>query len=368
MNSVRVISVFIITLLAGSCVTEFIPEVTEARDLLVVQGILTDQPVASTVKLSLSMPLGDSMYTIPVQKAQVYIKDDLDNTHKLTEKESGCYYTNPNFFRGIPGRKYALLLETYRGTYSSSFMEMKPVPPIDSVYYEKIFIKTNQLGQKVEGCQIYIDTHDTLNHTRFFRWNYSETWEFRLPFNVPNNDCWITVNSNQILIRNTTYLEQARVDHFPLIKISTESDDRLRVKYSMLVNQYSLTEEEYHYWEKLQKIFQESGGLYDVTPMTVQGNIQCIENPEEQVLGYFSVSAVSSQRIFIKDNFAGFKDLYSSCPYATVSINATIRYLGIIYWVIIWNYDEGTKTYTDQYRCADCTTRGTTEKPDFWPD
>jgi hypothetical protein len=368
MSFLRIISVFFIMLMAGGCVTEFIPEVTEDRDLLVVEGLLTDQPVANRVRLYLSMSIGDSLYAIPVHGAQVFIKDDLGGLHDLREKEPGCYYTNPILFRGIPGRKYLLLADTYKGSYASPFIEMKPVPPIDSVYYRKIFIKTNELGQTIEGCQIYLDTHDSTNNTRFFRWNYTETWEFRIPYNVPNNTCWITEQSNEVFLTNTSYLSESSVRQFPLKKIGTEKDDRLKVKYSIIVNQYSLSEEEYYYWEKIQKIFQQSGGLYDIIPMTVQGNISCIENPEEQVLGYFSVSSVASQRIFIDDYFSGFKDVYSGCPYATVPINQVIRYLGIYYWIIIWNYDEGTKTYTDQYRCYDCTTRGTIEKPDFWPD
>ncbi len=44
-------------LLAGSCVSKFIPEVNEASELLVVEGLITDQPGIYTVKLSKSVPL-----------------------------------------------------------------------------------------------------------------------------------------------------------------------------------------------------------------------------------------------------------------------------------------------------------------------
>jgi hypothetical protein len=368
MNIFKLISFIILILLGGGCVTEFIPETNDARQKLVVEGLITDQPVRNKVKLSLSMPIGDSLYSIPVHNAQVYVREYLGTSHKLTEIEPGSYYTNPAIFKGIPGHSYSLLILTLNGRYESPNVEMKPVPPIDSVYYEKIFVKLNQLGEPVEGAQIYIDTHDSLNNTKFFRWNYTETWIFRLPYNVQNNVCWITEESDKILLANTSYLAESSVSHFPIRKIATEKDDRLKERYSIMVNQYSISEEEFRYWEKIQKISERSGGLYDVTPMTVIGNIQNTIDPEEQVMGFFSVSAVSSRRIYIEDAFAGFKNLYTTCPFATVPINQTIRYLGEIYWIIIMNYDEGTKTYTDQYRCADCTTRGTTVKPDFWPD
>lgn len=367
MKTLNLIAVLFFILLSAGCVTEFVPEISESENVLVVEGLITDQPAANRVRIALSMPLSNLTDPVPVTSAIVTVKDDLGNSHELREREPGNYYTNPAGFRGEPGRKYFLLIESYMGTYTSSWMEMVPVPPIDSVWYEKEFVKLNQLGQVVEGCQIYLDTHDPLNNARFFRWNYSETWIFRLPYDVPNSVCWITEESNRIFLTNTSYLAESAVKRMPVRKIATETDDRLKELYSIQVNQYSLNEEEFRYWEKIRKISDNTGGLYDVVPMTIQGNMKNINDPDQLVLGFFSVSALSSQRIFIRDYFAGQKNLYTGCPYATVPISATIRYLGQIYWVIIMNYDDMTKTYTDQLRCADCTTRGTTVKPDFWP-
>jgi len=368
MKKLYIISILIIFILANGCVTEFEPEITESEHLLVVEGLITDQHEASRVKLSSSTVLGESLTPVPVSGAHVRIQNDLGESHILAEKEPGSYYTNPDSFRVIPGRKYALFLDTPMGNYASDYCELVGVPPVDSVYYEKEFIKYNPAGGIVEGCQIYLDAYDPSGKTRYFRWDYTETWLFRLPYNVPNNACWITLRSGKILLANTAYLTESKISRFPLTKIGTETDDRLLEKYSIMIDQFSLNEDEYRYWEKIGKIAQESGGLYDVTPMTIEGNIHPLDDPEGKVLGYFSVSSVSSGRLFIDDIFQGYKNLYASCPYATVPKNWTIPYLGTQYWVIIVNEDEQTKTYTDQIRCADCTTRGTTEKPDFWPD
>ncbi len=362
-----IIFILILIILANSCINEFEPDIAEVTPILVVEGLLTDQQVANKVKLSSSMMPGEALVPVPVTGAQVRIQDDQGNTHRLTEKEPGCYYTNPAVFKGIPGRKYALFIDSYVGDCASPYCEMVPVPPIDSVYYEKVLIKTNELGLPVEGCQIYVDTHDETDSSKFFRWDYTETWIFKLPYDVPNNICWRTSGSDRIYLANTTYLAEPRISRFPLIKIPTETDDRLQEKYSVLVNQYSLNEDEFRYWEKIEKIAQQSGGLYDVTPMTIEGNMRRLEDPSEKVLGYFSVSAISSQRIFIKDIFKGFKDPYKSCAYETLPIYRAVPGIGETYWVIIWDYDLQIKVITDQLRCVDCTTRGSTEKPDFWP-
>jgi len=253
------------------------------------------------------------------------------------------------------------------GDCASPYCELVPVPPIDSIYYEKIIVKTNELGHPVEGCDIFLDTHDPSGTARFFRWNFTETWIFRLPYDVPNRICWRSVPSDRILLANTNYLSASEINRFPVIRIPTETDDRLSDKYSIMVNQYSLNEEEYRYWEKIQKMSEQSGGLYDITPMTVEGNMRRLEDPEKKVLGYFSVSSVSSRRFFIEDTFKGFKNIYRSCPTDTFPILHAIPFLGQTCWVIIRDQDLGIKIITDQLRCADCTTRGTTIKPDFWP-
>ncbi len=42
-----------------------------------------------------------------------------------------------------------------------------------------------------------------------------------------------------------------------------------------------------------------AGTLFDPTPTAIPGNIYCIDNPEEPVLGYFEASGVSTRRVFI---------------------------------------------------------------------
>jgi hypothetical protein len=49
----------IVLLITGSCITQFVPDFTEAMDALVVDGILSDNPAIPTrVILTRSLPLG----------------------------------------------------------------------------------------------------------------------------------------------------------------------------------------------------------------------------------------------------------------------------------------------------------------------
>lgn len=364
-------------LLLNGCIKEFIPVVAEGKELLVVQGLISDAQEPNIIKLSKSLPLGEISAARPVSGCFVTITDDLGNAVSLSESQPGTYIT-PSYFRGLTRRFYTLHINTnsefnYRN-YQSSPMEMIPVPPVDSIYYEKTVIKKAEgFFRGVDGCQIYLDTEDPENRCKFFRWDFSETWLLRLHFDVPNNTCWISDKSHSINIKSTSAFDKARINRFPINYI-TNITDRLRKKYSILVNQYSLNEDEYIYWEKIQNIAVKVGGLFDIIPASVPSNIICIEAPAEKVLGYFSVSAISSKRIFIEDEFKGIIDQYADCATDTLLGGPdSIPGLGISVWTL---FDFAatpfgpprTRILTETKGCADCTERGTIEKPDFWQD
>jgi hypothetical protein len=374
-NTIKILSVL---LLFSSCITQFVPETTETQELLVVEGLLTDQPEPNIVKLSKSMPLGKKSNVIPLSSCTVYITDDLGNTTSLYQTEPGTYATDPSIFRGIVGRKYTLKIFTNGSmpggySYQSLPMEMKPVPPIDSLYYEKLLLQppVGALPSQ-EGCKIYIDTHDEADNCKFYRWDYSETWEFRLPFSYPvNTTCWFTAGSSAINVKNTSILSENLIIGFPLIYINNESD-RLKEKYSILVNQYSVSQDEFDYWEKLQNFTEEVGSLYDIVPSSIPSNISCIENPAEMALGYFSVSARASKRLMIDEYFSGIVNLYKDCVSDTVYNGAPISNLNVYTWILEDRrppgYSPPYQVITNTKGCADCTVRGTTTMPSYWND
>jgi hypothetical protein len=247
---------------------------------------------------------------------------------------------------------------------------MLSIPQVDSLFYEKKVIEEpyeNFSGK--DGCQIYLSTHDPENICKYYRWNFEETWKIQLNFSIPIKVCYISERSNSIDIKTTTNYLESIVEKHPVVFISNVTD-RLKYEYSILVNQYSMNEDEYSYWEKLQNVTQETGGLYDIITSSIPSNLICNENPEEKVLGYFSVSAKSTKRIFIKDQFAGIFDPYAICVsdsfgYVPPGVNETI-------WLLIphpcsFPCNTWYETTTD-VNCTDYTIRGTTAKPDFWKE
>jgi hypothetical protein len=364
---------FVLMFLIYSCIEEFIPVVQEEKELLVVQGLITDQMESDTILLSKSMPFGQQSEAKPMSGCYVTITDNFGSQIGLTEKKEGTYVVPP-YFHGVAGRSYTLHIKTNASnknlSYESYPVEMKPVPPVDTIYYEKIVVKDRyQNYGGLDECKIYLDTHDPSNNCRYYRWDFSETWVLRLLFPVDNMTCWVSDKSRDLNIKSTEALDEARIIRQPVTYI-TNVTDRLKREYSILVNQYSLNEDEYIYLEKIKSLMVDVGGLYDKIPASIPNNLFCIENPNEKVLGYFSVSAKSSKRIFIQDDFAGIIDRYTDCIDDTIWGEYDPPELNYTAWVLIDHPAErGPRMRVLSYTkgCADCTVRGTNIKPDYWP-
>ena len=364
-----------VLLLLNSCITQFIPKTSEDKEILVVEGLITDQPAMSSVKLSKSLPLGGKSAAKTLSGCLITVSDDLGSIVNFTESSPGTY-TPSGSFTGASGRFYTLHIKSNSVqtgfNYESFPVEMRAVPPIDSVYYEKkTIVEGDNYNQKQEGCQIFVNTHDPSDNCKFFRWEYTETWKFILPYPVKNKACWVSSNSDIINIKSTSVLGDDKISRYPLNFVSNLSD-RLRVKYSILVNQYSLNEDEYLYWEKLQNISEQVGGLYDIIPSSVPSNMFSFADPNEKVLGYFSVSAITSKRIFIRDFFEGTVTPYTDelCVADTIPGLGPIQNLNYSVWILSQSSipPPPYTVTTHEKGCSDCTVRGTNVKPDFWLD
>ena len=371
MINIRIILAIITTAYFGlSCVREFDPGIETNQELLVVEGMITDQDRSNRIILSKSTKIGMPVGETPVSGAIVTIADENGYITTLTESPAGTYSTDSTLFRGRIGGSYSLNIKINERVYETDFIEMKPVPDIGSLYYEKVIFSNSRDTTDIdEGCRIYLDSYDPSGACLYYRWDYNETWEYVIPYAVTNKVCWVSERSREILIRKTSLYSQARIEKFPVLLITNESD-RLKETYSILVRQYSLNEEEFSFWEKIKNVSENVGNLYDVTPVAIKGNIRCCNDPGETVLGYFSVSAVSEKRLFIHDHFFGLPHFMTYCATDTLSGMLPETGLNSEYWVIEDFGDEIPPFWviTTYKECADCSTRGTRARPLYWEE
>ena len=364
---------YLLLALAAGCVDPYRPpEIAAPNTYLVVDGFLnTAVGETTTFKLSRTQNLTDSKSPTLVTKATVTIESDRNAKYTLREGTSGVYSVSG--IQPQTGEKFRLRIKTATSEYLSEMVPVKQTPAIDSVTW------------KVDGAgvRISVNTHDRNNNTRYYRWEYDETWEFNSAFfsgyEVKNKQviqrqedifrCWTGAKSRSILIGSSAKLSQDVISQNPLLFIDGYSV-KLGLKYSILVKQYALTQEAHQYWEQLSKTTESIGSLFDPQPTQVTGNIQCLTNPNEPVLGYFSAGTISTKRMFIRRiELPYWRTItaYDDCVIAdTLSTKELIdnKYPNQI---PLKEVDMMPGQYeTGDSQCVDCRLRGTNVKPAFW--
>ena len=371
---------YIICVLAifSTCIYKFDPPSEGYENLLVVEALLSDGDEAFEVRLSRSIPI-DKYNFLPEEFAHVSLSDDAGNIVDLFEANPGRYLSYPDF-RAYTGREYQLFIQTADGKqYASESVLLRETPPIDSVYYRYEERVVAGSENNVPGLQIYVTTHDMNNNTWYYRWEYSETWEFRTKYNSTLiwedgmtkereeqiNQCWKNNESSGVLVNTSKNLNEDIISELPLVFISNETD-RLSIKYSILVKQYALSERSYNFWKDLEKINENLGTLFDPQPYVLQGNIHNVSDENDVVLGYFDASAIQQERIFIaRGEFPYFATPgYPSCKDTIVSyglIPAMIRQD----FMLVGQVPMGRYLLSEE-PCIDCRLTGTNIQPDFW--
>ena len=132
------------------------------------------------------------------------------------------------------------------------------------------------------------------------------------------------------------------------------------------------------------KLLNEAGGdLFDKQPFSVVGNIKNVNHPSKNALGYFQVSSVSSNYIYITNTDISDLDLsryhYPCEKYMASKDDFPFE----VEWSFVYNWalGEGYSFYAKETSsgtligllfarpfCTDCTLSGELEEPDFWVD
>jgi Domain of unknown function (DUF4249) len=378
-----------VVLLVG-CTDPYMPDVISAPpSYLVVDGYLNPQGI-STIKLSRTFAIASKAAPPVETKATVYMEDEAGTRTLLREGPVGTYtsaFTTLN-----PARRYRLHLNTLAGKeYASDYVPVKITPPIDAVNWRA----------ENSGLNIYVNTHDATNTTQYYRWETDETWEIRSPYNpaieyangairniaVPYPVlCWGNAHSTVVQLYKTTSLTQDMVVDFPLRRVPASSE-RLNWQYSLLVQQYALTREEYAYWELLRKNTESIGSLFDPQPAQLTGNVHCLSNAADLALGFVSAHTLVERRIFVKrSDLPGAWRVptgYESClPPDTLFLDRPAPPPPKPAEVLQSAFGSGEflpiePLYTPTLRvfaytfkprdCVDCRTRGSSVKPSYWP-
>ncbi len=374
--------VFVCTLLAG-CVDPYYPEFEDSQESLVVEALITDQPGWQVIYLSRSSPVNERVKS-PEADAYVSVSDDRGRSVEFLEQDPGAYYARMTAGELSAGTTYRLNIVTSDGEVYESEPERfpSPSPSIDRLYWKFETVGTDDRNESVNGIQFYLDLEAEADRGRNFRWELVETWEYQAanpidyyfdglmhpwpdPFSY--HTCWITKKIDQIYTATSRNAESNTIKGFPLNFVSEESR-RLHTRYSLQVLQYSLNDEAYDFWKRIEEQNQESGGIYERQPDYISGNMYNMNDQEEHVLGFFDLCPVSERRIFV-DSIAELNYPEIDCPLEIIMHPSTRpSWMGIPFYLVSFNpLKVGPPYGVGTHLCFDCRNGGgTIIKPDFW--
>lgn len=357
-----------------ACKEEYYPPVTATQQAyLVVEGVLnTSGPTG--IRLSLTTPLYGSASLNPVFSAKVEVEGKDNRIYSLQPQSDGTYGSQNLGLAA--GAEYRLLIQLPNGKkYASDYVLARETPPIDSISWER----------DGRGVEIFVTTHDPSNNTRYYRWDYQETWEIRsryfasykyvngtvVPRDLVNDNvyyCWRENASSSILLASSAKLSEDVIFSKPLLEIPAR-DEKLAVRYSILVKQYALDQKSYEFLQAMKKNTESLGSIFDPQPAELRGNIHSLSDPQEIVIGYITASSVTEKRIFIDvAQLPGWGYSYSCQSTEVANDPDSFKK----YYPMLMPYDARkiglsiVSYYSSDASCVDCTTRGVNRKPSFW--
>jgi hypothetical protein len=372
-------------MIAG-CKKPYNPTVISSNNnYLVVEGVINAGSDPTVISLSQTVNLSNGVQTSALNDYMVNIQDEAGNSIELTSQGNGKY-TSGSGLNLNQTKKYRLHIAHDEKEYASDYIAVKKTPSIDSVGFVP----------KGSNLNLYVSTHDATNNTRYYRWDFEETWKFHARYesgvlvdpvtksirarkeSEASYYCYTSDLSSNILISSSAKLVSDVIFQAPLTTIPSTSE-KISVRYSVLVKQYALTKEAYAFWENIKKNTEQLGSIFDAQPSQLQGNIHSVTNPAEPVIGYISITNVQQKRIFV-DNSQLPINWFPIYPY-NCEIDSALIYnpksmLHEVQGSIIDGGGIPIAPIVDQgfvigyifstLECTDCRIRGLSQPPLFW--
>ncbi len=361
---------------------------------LVVEGVINSGPGNTTIKLSRTSMLTDGTYVIET-RANVTVMDQNNRAYPLSEDVTGQYTAN-----GLnldPGLTYRLRIDADGKEYLSDYVAVNDNPPIDTISW----------NYASDGLHIAANSHDLQNKAKYFQWDYVATWEIHSayipaikyspndpyfvtyfdPFKWWLNDsskykCWQSDTSQQFILGSTIKYSVDTLSN-PLTVIEPGSV-KLSVLYSINVRQYTYSKEGYEFLQKMKRNSEQLGSVFDAQPSDVKGNIHCVSKPDEMVIGYVSSCPIQEKRTYISNTDIPGWNYVSGCSLLVQNNDpAFIRandydadgvtpHILPVYFItrnpsfpppngVIFTFTAA------DIGCVDCSHKGTSTKPAFWP-
>jgi hypothetical protein len=313
MKKKRISFLFIIQvfLIVSACKQIYDPHLAETGETLVVEALMTNDPETYYVKLSSTIPYNSTFTDRPVTNASVSVTDVTDNSILLfSETRDGYYtFTADSGARGVIGHSYVLHIVTTEGERFESLPELlNGTSGLDTVYGQleerNVLIESTSDGstlyKKVAYLNIMADIKNTEPVSRGIRFRPKWLWEMidyheDCSFNCPPPTyIWKYYEDGQYSISETKDhqgLREQPAGSVQLAYFKMLYHEQHLAYIVLILNNYYLNEDSYGFYKDVKEQLAANNAIFDPITTQIEGNIQCLNDPEKKALGLFEVSS-----------------------------------------------------------------------------
>lgn len=382
MNAIIAIAVFTL----ASCIAPYEGVVQGFDDVLVVNSVITNENKRHEVLLSRSYRFEDENGPEPEEGASVVMRVGNGDQFLFEEIQAGRYLSLEAFAAEL-NNDYKLSITTNDGkSYESNSMQL----PTASTAIDEVYVERTINDNGVDGLGIFVDTFDPINNSKYYRYDFIETFKVIAPFWSPydivyigesvfgpqfnvilrereERICYGSARPTFINVVNTLNLSEDRLTK-QLVRFIPSDNYIISHRYSILVKQYVQSPEAFAYYEALADLIQSSSAVFsEDQPGFLAGNLFSVDNLNEKVVGFFEVATIDEKRIFFD-----YQDYYPDEELPAYAVDCIIAERGDteeLKEVVL----DGTAVFYDQNplrttrrACGDCTVLGSNKAPEFW--
>ncbi len=276
---------------------------------IIIQGMVTDQEGADTIKITVGYPVDGSYYPrVGVAGARMIVTDDAGNRDVLTDIGLGYYVTDS--IEGKLGRTYTLRGKLRDGTEFISTPEtLNPSGSIDSIYFKFVSGKNVSTGMDEDGFNVYVNSTAAPQSSLRLRWRFRGTYKVvtdpslivQVPLPCAQGCecciCYAKEYDNSPILSDTrvtgTGIISGTFVHYIPINGFTFTE-----RYRVDVEQMEISKPVYDFYFAVKSQFQNATSLFQPPFFALTGNVETVSG-SKKLIGLFSAGAVVSRHIYI---------------------------------------------------------------------
>lgn len=348
---------FIVLTSSVGCLSEIdidIPSDT-GDNIVIVSKLSMAERSSIEVRISGLSSFSESDVPITINNAVVSLMDANGNSEIVPPKGDGRYESN--IFR-VPiedGQLYQLIVEVNGNRYESDLEKLNAVPKAIKIEHDEVVrAELNDSGNIVDKryVRFFIDTPLTSSGSDdkvYLKWDFLGVYKYvettvDSPFPPVTKTCYIDqlLNLDKIAIYNGPESREQILEKEFLLE--EEINHRFSRGFYLTAYQQTLSEGAFEYWEQIKTITDLSGNFFEDPPGKIFGNFKNVNDPNEEVFGYFYATQTDTVRSFVSTN--------------DYPVNPICPAIGL-------PSDESISS-----TCFDClrTQNSTTAKPSYWEE